>query len=103
MCVTLGVILAHTGILAALITQPQTSSRMSGFSPIAEPIFRSGNPCGQDKLHSNASTPASWQRSTISIQASLRYSSMIEAMSMPSGYLSLTCLNSSIQVSNGDR
>ena len=60
---------------------------------------RSGRPCGQEKLHSNASTPACWQRSTISTQASLRYSSMIEAISTRSGYLSLICLNSSIQVS----
>src|SRR5262249_26042329 len=100
-CVTLGVIFAHTGTFAALITHRQTSSRISGFSPIADPIPRSRSPCGQEKLHSNASTPAAWQRSTISTQASLRYSSMIEAISTPSGYLFLTSLNSSIHVSNG--
>ena len=99
MCVTFGVILAHTGFLATSITQPHTSSRMSGFSPIAAPIFRSGKPCGHDMLSSNASTPASWHRSTISCQASRLYSSMIEAMRMPSGYLSFTSLNSSIHVS----
>src|SRR5436190_9611879 len=96
--VTFGVILAHTGTLAARITQPQTSFRISGLSPIADPIRRSGRPCGQEKLHSNASTPTSWQRSTISIQASWRYSSMIDAISARSGYLSLIRLNSSSQV-----
>src|SRR5256714_1635180 len=99
MCVTFGVIFAHTGTLAAPMTQRQTSSRISGFSPIAEPMRRSGRPCGQEKLHSKASTPASWQRSTISIHASLRYSSMIEAIRTPSGCRSLICLNSSIQMS----
>ena len=53
------VIFAHTGFFAAPITQPHTSSRISGFSPIAAPIFRSGNPCGHEKFSSNPSTPAS--------------------------------------------
>ncbi len=92
MCVTFGVIFAQTGFFAAAITQPQTSSTISGFSPIAAPILRSGNPCGQEKFSSKASTPASWQRSTISIHASLLYSSMIDAMSTPSGCLSLHLL-----------
>src|SRR5947208_296202 len=98
MCVTLGVILAHTGTFAADMTQPQTSFRISGFSPIAEPIRRSGRPWGQEKLHSKASTPTSWQRSMISIHASFRYSSMIEAIRTRSGYLSLIRLNSSSHV-----
>ncbi len=45
------------------------------------------------------STPASWQRWTISTQASLRYSSMTEAMRTPSGCESLHFLNSSSQIS----
>jgi hypothetical protein len=69
--------------------------------PMAAPIFRSGNPCGQEKFSSNASTPVSWQRSTISTHASLLYSSMIDAMTILSGYLSLSCLNSSIHTLNG--
>ena len=71
MCVTFGVIFAHTGFVAAPITQPQTSSRISGFSPIAAPILRSGRPCGQEKFSSKPSTPAAWQRSMISTHASL--------------------------------
>ena len=101
MRVTFGVIFAQTGFFAAAITQPQTSSTISGFSPIAAPILRSGKPCGQEKFSSNESTPASSQRWTISIQASLLYSSMIEAMSTPSGNRSLHFLNSSSQISNG--
>ena len=101
MCVTFGVIFAQTGFFAALITQPQTSSRISGSSPIAAPILRSGKPCGQEKFNSNASTPQAWQRSTISIQASLRYSSMMDAMRTPSGNMSLHFLNSSSQILNG--
>lgn len=42
----------------------------------------SGKPCGHEKLHSKASTPAAWQRSTDPTQASLRNSSMIEAIRM---------------------
>ena len=57
MRVTFGVIFAQTGFFAAFITQPQTSSTISGFSPMAAPIFRSGNPCGQEKFNSNESTP----------------------------------------------
>ena len=52
MCVMFGVILAQTGLRAVLITQPQTSARISGFSPMAEPILRSGRPCGQEKFSS---------------------------------------------------
>jgi hypothetical protein len=100
MWVTFGVIFAQTGFFAARITQPQTSSKISGFSPIAAPIFRSGNPCGQEKFNSKASTPTSWQRSTISIHASLLNSSMIDAISTPSGNWSLHFLNSSIQMEN---
>ncbi len=71
MWVMFGVILAQTGRFAAPMTQPQTSSRMSGSWPMAAPILRSGRPWGQEKFSSNASTPASWQRSTISTQAIL--------------------------------
>src|ERR1035437_10000529 len=56
---------------------------------------------GQEKLSSNASTPAAWQRSMISIHASLRYSSITEAMSTPDGWESLHFLNSSSQMLNG--
>ena len=101
MWVMLGVIFAQTGFVATPFTQPQTSSRISGSCPIAEPIFRSGSPCGHEKLSSNASTPAASHRSTISIHASRLNSSMLEAIRTPSGYLSLTALNSSSQVSNG--
>ena len=45
---TFGVIFAHTGIFATSFTQPTTSSTMSGFSPIAMPILRSGRPCGHE-------------------------------------------------------
>ncbi len=68
---------------------------------MAAPILRSGRPCGQEKFSSKASTPAASQRSTISIQASLRYSSMIEAIRTPFGWASLHFLNSSSQISNG--
>ena len=47
-----------SGRRATSITQPQTSSNTSGFSPIAAPIFRSGRPWGHDMFSSNASTPA---------------------------------------------
>ena len=57
MCVTFGVSFAHTGTFAAPITQRQTSSMIPQSCPIAAPIFRSGNPCGQEKFNSNASTP----------------------------------------------
>ena len=83
------------------MTQPHTSSRMSGSWPIAAPILRSGRPCGHEKLSSKASTPAAWQRSTISTQASFRYSSMIEAIRTPWGLVSLHFLNSSIQMPKG--
>ena len=76
---TFGVIFAHTGSTATSFTQPQTSSTMSGFSPIAMPILRSGKPCGHDRLSSKPSTPVSWTSLTICCQASLRYSSMIDA------------------------
>src|ERR1700730_3044974 len=55
MRVTFGVIFAQTGFFAAVITQPQTSSTIPGFSPMAAPILRSGNPCGQEKFNSNES------------------------------------------------
>ncbi len=58
---------------------------------------RSGRPCGQETLSSKASTPASWQRSLISTQASLWNSSVTEAMSAPGGWASLRRLNPSIQ------
>ena len=86
MCVTFGVSLAQTGTVATSLTQPATSSRISGFSPIAEPILRSGKPCGHEKFNSNASTPKSWHFSVISCQASLLYSSITDAMRMRSGY-----------------
>ena len=98
MCVMFGVILAQTGFLAAPITQPQTSSNKSGSCPMAAPMRRSGRPCGQEKFSSKPSTPASWQRSTISIHASLEYSSMMDAIRQPSGKASLHFLNSSNQV-----
>ena len=85
MRVTFGVIFAQTGFVAAAITQPVTSSTRSGFSPIAAPIFRSGRPCGQEKLSSNPSTPVSSQRPTTSAHASRECSSMIEAISGRSG------------------
>ena len=69
--------------------------------PIALPIFRSGSPCGQEKFSSNASMPVACVRSTISTQRSLLYSSMIDAMTTPLGYLSFTRLNSSTHTSNG--
>src|SRR3954462_5681531 len=100
MGVTLGGGVAQTGTFAAPTTHWQTSPMMPQSWPMAAPIFRSGKPCGQEKFNSDASTPVSWQRTSISTQASLLYSSMIEQMRMPSGYLYLTCLNSSIQVIN---
>ena len=101
MCVTFGVIFAHTGLVAALITHATTSLRISGFSPIAAPILRSGNPCGHEKFSSNASTPQASQRFTISIHASLLNSSMMLAMSTPSGCICLHFLNSSSHSLNG--
>src|SRR5882762_6335225 len=62
---TFGVIFAHTGIFATSFTQPHTSSTMSGFSPIAMPILRSGKPCGQLRFISKPSTPVSWVSRTI--------------------------------------
>lgn len=59
----------------------RSTSRRSQSWPIAMPIRLSGMPCGQLKLISNASTPVSSQRSINSSQASLLYSSMIDAMS----------------------
>ncbi len=52
----------------------------SGFSPTAMPILRSGMPCGQDRLSSKPSTPVAWTARVISCHASLRHSSMIEAI-----------------------
>ena len=87
------------GILPSSLQRRSSSSTKSGLTPIADPIFRSGKPCGQERFNSNASTPTSWHFSTISHQASLRYSSMIDAINIRSGYLSLSDLNSSIQMS----
>ena len=101
MLVTFGVSFAQTGILAADITQPQTSRMMALSCPIAAPILRSGNPCGQEKFNSNPATPVACTRSTISIHASLLYSSMIDAMTTPSGYLSLSSFSSSSQTLKG--
>ena len=56
MSVTLGVIFAHTGTVAAALTQPETSDSRSQSWPIAMPMRRSGMPCGHEKLSSNAST-----------------------------------------------
>ena len=56
---TFGVIFAQTGIFETPFTQPTTSSTMSGFSPIAMPILRSGRPCGHDRFISKPSTPVS--------------------------------------------
>ena len=99
MWVTFGVIFAQTGILETSFTQELTSPTMSGSWPMAAPIFLSGRPWGHEKFSSKASTPTSWQRSTISHHASLLYSSMIEAIRMRSGNSSLHALNSSSQVS----
>jgi len=79
MCVTLGVIFA-SGNLRRAITQPQTSCRISGFSPIAEPMRRSGRPCGQENC-TRTHRPGPGSAPTISTHASLRYSSMIDAIS----------------------
>jgi hypothetical protein len=58
MWVIFGVIFAQTGFFAAFITQPQTSSNKSGSCPMADPMRRSGKPCGQEKFNTgDAGTP----------------------------------------------
>mmetsp|Transcript_7961 Transcript_7961/g.22018 ORF Transcript_7961/g.22018 Transcript_7961/m.22018 type:complete len:250 (-) Transcript_7961:360-1109(-) len=99
MSVMFGVILAHTGTVATSLTHPHTSSSTEQSWPIAAPIFRSGMPCGHEKLISKASTPTSSQRLTISTQFSFLYSSIMDAMRMRSGYSSLSCLNSASMTS----
>ena len=97
-----GVIFAHTGIpFAASTTQPVTSSTMDGSCPIAAPMLRSGWPCGHEKLHSKPSTPHSAMRRVSSCQRALSYCSMMEAMSIRSGYSSFRRLKSSSQSSSG--
>lgn len=90
MSVMLGVILAHTGTLAAALIQPHTSPSTSQSWPMAMPILRSGRPCGQLKLISNASTPTSSQRPMISCQASLA-SSQQQAGRMQGGCRQVVC------------
>ena len=96
----LGVIFAQTGTVATSLTHPHTSSSTVQSWPIAAPIFRSGMPCGHEKLISKASTPTSSQRLTTSTQFSFLYSSMMDAIRMRSGYSSLSCLNSASMTSN---
>lgn len=47
MSVTLGVILAHTGLVALALIQVHTSDSSSQSCPMAIPIRLSGMPCGQ--------------------------------------------------------
>ncbi len=102
MRVILGVIFAQKGFFAAEATQPQTSSRMAGSSPMADPIRRSNRAVRAGRVQfEGVDALAAWQRSTISIQASLRYSSMTEAMRTRSGKASLHRLNSSSQTPKG--
>jgi hypothetical protein len=58
MRVTFGVIFAQTGS-SRLPSPSRKLPQRSRFSPIAAPILRSGNPCGQEKFSSKESTPAS--------------------------------------------
>ena len=97
----LGVIFAHTGRSVAPTTQLVTSSTISGSCPIAAPMFRSGCPCGQEKLHSKPSTPHSAMRRVSSCQRSLSYCSMMEAISTRSGYSAFSRRKSSSQSSSG--
>ena len=53
----LGVIFTHTGSVVASLTQEITCSTRCASSPSAIPICLSGNPCGQERLSSNPSTP----------------------------------------------
>lgn len=71
MSVMLGVILAHTGTCDAPLIQVHTSDSSSQSWPMAMPMRRSGMPCGQLKLISNASTPTSSHLPMISSQALL--------------------------------
>ena len=85
----LGVSLMMTGVLAVSTAQRAISSRTLGSLPTAEPIPRSHMPCGQPKLSSSPSAPASSARRMISRHSS-RVSTISEAMTACLGYRRLT-------------
>ena len=69
--------------------------------PHGRPHLPLGQAVGQLKFSSKPATPVACTRSMISTQASLAYSSITDAMTTPSGYLSLSRCSSSIHVWNG--
>ena len=75
-----GVSLTMTGVRAFSFTQPVICWQYSGTCPTAEPMPRSLMPCGQPKLSSRPSAPASSARCTMSCQVSRLLSTMSEAM-----------------------
>ena len=80
-----GVSFTITGIVAASMTQLTIFSVTGGCCPTAEPMPRSHMPCGQPKLSSRPSPPASIERLMMSFHSSF-VSTMSETMIACFGY-----------------
>jgi hypothetical protein len=86
---TFGVSFTSTGMVENSFAQLVIRSLIFGSWPTAEPIPRSHMPCGQPKLSSRPSAPASIERLMISRHSS-RVSTMSDTITACFGYFFLT-------------